>query len=57
MVWGAGQDVHKEEKGTWFGVSKHGKLAVLTNFRTPLHEIKADAKTRGEWRAGVMALS
>ena len=40
--------MEKEEKGTWFGVSLHGRLAVLTNYRTPAHLIKPDAKSRGE---------
>ena len=46
----AGRDIMKEEleeRGTWMGVSKEGRLAVLTNFRCQASEIRADAATRG----------
>ena len=42
-----GRDVQREEQGTWLGVSRKGRFAVLTNYRTRVEAIKPDAKTRG----------
>ncbi len=41
----AGKDL--EQGGTWFGVSKSGRFAALTNFRDP-SSIKQKAPSRGE---------
>ncbi len=49
----AGRDVMRqevEEQGTWMGVSKEGRLAVLTNFRCNASELRPDATTRGNWQ-------
>jgi uncharacterized protein with NRDE domain len=41
----AGRDLR--EGGTWMGVTRTGKVAVLTNFRDPSHK-KTDAPSRGQ---------
>ncbi|MCP3900997.1 MAG: NRDE family protein [Desulfobacteraceae bacterium] len=41
----AGKDL--EQGGTWFGVSKNGRFAALTNYRDP-SSIKQHAPSRGE---------
>ena len=49
-----GRDLMREElgeRGTWMGVSRLGRLAVLTNFRCHASELKQDAMTRGEEEA------
>ncbi len=40
----AGRDL--QEKGTWLGVTKKGRIAAITNFRDPAH-INPDAPSRG----------
>lgn len=50
-MYALGQDLHREEKGTWLGVSKKGRLAVLTNYRCHRDQLKPDAKTRGKDKA------
>ena len=40
----AGKDI--EGKGTWLGITKCGRFAVITNYRDP-HRMKKDAPTRG----------
>ena len=40
----AGRDL--QAGGTWMGMTKGGKISMLTNYRDPLH-IKADAPSRG----------
>ena len=45
----AGRDTMREERGTWMGVSKAGRFAVLTNFRCHASELRADAATRGKF--------
>ncbi|MEM6360870.1 MAG: NRDE family protein [Bacteroidota bacterium] len=40
----AGKD--REAGGTWMGISKKGKLSMLTNFRDPMN-IKSNAPSRG----------
>ncbi len=41
-----GAELH--ERGTWMGVSREKRFAVLTNYRTHPHEHKKNPKTRGE---------
>lgn len=41
-----GRDLQREEQGTWLGVTKDGRIAVLTNFREEGQEIARD-KSRG----------
>lgn len=41
----AGQDM--QAGGTWLGISKTGRFALLTNVRDP-HNIRKDARSRGE---------
>ena len=41
----AGRDL--EQGGTWFGVTRGGRFAALTNYRDPAAQ-KADARSRGE---------
>lgn len=49
----AGQDQERVERGTWLGISKEGKLGVLTNFREPVKQenpsdnIKSDSSSGG----------
>lgn len=41
-----GRDLQREEQGTWLGLTKDGRIAVLTNFRDEGQEIAKD-KSRG----------
>jgi uncharacterized protein with NRDE domain len=34
--------------GTWFGITRSGRFACLTNYRVPKHMILSDKKSRGE---------
>ena len=40
-----GRDLLRKEQGTWLGMTKHGRIAILTNFREESVEI--EAKSRG----------
>lgn len=41
-----GRDLQREEQGTWLGVTRDGRIAVLTNFREEGQEVAKD-KSRG----------
>ena len=46
----AGRDVMRaelRERGTWLGVSRGGRFAVLTNYRCGISQLRPDAVTRG----------
>ena len=41
-----GRDLQRKEQGTWLGITKQGRIAVLTNFREE-GDIKPEARSRG----------
>lgn len=41
-----GRDLQRKEQGTWLGITKEGRVAVLTNFREE-GVIKPEARSRG----------
>ena len=41
-----GRDLQRDEQGTWLGITKQGRLAVLTNFREE-GTVKLEARSRG----------
>ena len=41
-----GRDLQREEQGTWLGVTKQGRIAVLTNYREE-GVVNPEAKSRG----------
>ncbi|CAD6579570.1 MAG: hypothetical protein ASARMPRED_009182 [Alectoria sarmentosa] len=41
-----GRDLQRKEQGTWLGITKQGRIAVLTNFREE-GAIKPEARSRG----------
>lgn len=42
-----GRDLHRQNGGTWLGISKNGRFGVLTNYRTRVEEVRPDARSRG----------
>ena len=40
------RDLLREEQGTWLGITKHGRIAVLTNFREKV-DFRMEARSRG----------
>jgi uncharacterized protein with NRDE domain len=42
----AGRDLALDEDGTWLGISRNGRFALLTNVRNPA-EVRPDAPSRG----------
>uniref|UniRef100_A0AC34R8G5 Transport and Golgi organization protein 2 n=1 Tax=Panagrolaimus sp. JU765 TaxID=591449 RepID=A0AC34R8G5_9BILA len=42
-----GRDEQAQDRGTWFGVTKQGKVGVLLSITQPVHEKNHDAPSRG----------
>ncbi|KZF22762.1 DUF833 domain protein [Xylona heveae TC161] len=53
----AGRDLMRSEQGTWLGITRQGRIAVLTNFREEEEELLAGARSRGAMVSSFLAAS